>query len=113
MPITNGNSNGRNITISGSTLTKILASVNGVLLAVALYVLSTFGGTQVDHGRRLNASETSIAVMEGTSFTSGDAFTLQNRMEARLEAQINIFRLEMNTRFDRLEARIDKTGGGS
>jgi hypothetical protein len=107
-----GNGNGRGITINGTALTKVLASVNGVLLAIALYVLSTSLGTQADHGRRLSATETSVAVIEGNRFTSSDAFDWENRVEDGVAEQITILRTEMNARFDRLEARIDRIGGG-
>ena len=105
------NSNGRGVTINGTALTKVLASINGVLLAIALYVLSTFGGTQADHSRRLNATETSIAVIEGNRFTSNDAMRWENRVEDEVELHITSLRTEMNARFDRLEARIDRIGG--
>jgi len=108
----NGGGSVRGITISGTTLTKVLASLNGILLAVSLYFLSSFGGAQAKNTERLNTVERNVAVIQGNRFTAGDAIALQHDVSADITAQVQALRLEMNARFDRLEDRINRIGGG-
>jgi hypothetical protein len=92
-----------------TTLLKVMAGVNGILLAVTLTVLTLAIATFRDHGSRIGDVERDIAVIQGNRFTAADALRLQSRIEGRLEDKIDELKADMNARFDRLEGRI----GGS
>jgi len=101
--------NGTGLTINGTTLAKVLAGVNGVLLAISVVVISLASTTLVSHGDKLADHTTDIAVIQGNRFTSQDALNWENRVEEGVANEIRALRTEMNARFDRLETRI---GGG-
>ena len=105
------NGNGYGLTINGSTLTKVLASMNAVLLAVSIVVIGLASTTVVGHGEDINDLKTNVAVIQGNRFTSSDALEWERRVEDDVKESIMEMRAEMNSRFDRLEARLNRGGG--
>jgi len=105
------NGNGHGLTINGTTLTKVLAGLNAFLLAVAIVVIGLASTTVVGHGEDIGELKTNVAVIQGNRFTSSDALEWSRRVEDDVRESVTEMRAEMNSRFDRLEARLNRGGG--